>query len=88
MEPAEPVRLFITWGEAPQARAPGYGIPNNPGALGEGDAVFPPERPATIQLTPTSDPQALSRHRHLRGQTMEPAEPVGLFIAWGEAPQA
>ena len=28
MEPAEPARLFLTWGEAPQARAPGHGTPN------------------------------------------------------------
>lgn len=33
MEPAEPVRLFLTWGEAPQAQAPGQAPPTNPEPL-------------------------------------------------------
>ena len=48
MEPAEPVRLFLTWGEAPQAQAPGQAPPNKPGALGEGDAVSPSEGHAAV----------------------------------------
>lgn len=53
MEPAEPVRLFLTWGEAPQAQAPGQAPPTNPEPLEramlcphpEGHAAAPQRHP-------------------------------------------